>query len=213
MKLKILLTLPAFYCVSLVADVSLDVEMGDFFSADGTDAPIGTYAILVSDTGSDGFLGSYTSAADADFSIFSGTSLTSGSILSGTGNDEIIGVFQMADLGTGGSSFFSFLTGIDISGSSSLSSGQNLAVYWFPTITNTSITGSVNEYGFYRSDSVDTASGSDIAFVMPTDGAYIFAEFPDAASFTAVAVPEPSTYAALLGALALGFVAYRRRRF
>jgi hypothetical protein len=29
---------------------------------------------------------------------------------------------------------------------------------------------------------------------------------------TVTAVPEPSTYAALLGALALGFVAYRRRR-
>jgi hypothetical protein len=26
------------------------------------------------------------------------------------------------------------------------------------------------------------------------------------------AVPEPSTYAAIFGALALGFVAYRRRR-
>ena len=32
-----------------------------------------------------------------------------------------------------------------------------------------------------------------------------------AVSYSAV-VPEPSTYAAILGALALGFVAYRRRK-
>lgn len=44
------------------------------------------------------------------------------------------------------------------------------------------------------------------SFSLSLDGADVYL------SYTAAAIPEPSTYAALLGALALGLVAWRRRR-
>jgi hypothetical protein len=204
-------------CTSpLIGDVTLLYDFGDFFSANGSQAPVSSYAVLVADTGSDGFLGAYTSAANANFSAFGGTSLTVGSALSGSGNDEIVGVFTMTDFG-GASGFSGTLTGINVV-SGSLAAGQQLAIYWFPTITTTSIAGSVSEYGFFRSDS--PVSNSDIGFIMPGDGSNVnlFALTVSAtgdlaeSALTAVAVPEPSTYAAIFGALALGFVAYRRRR-
>lgn len=206
------IALSSFY---VYADVTIGVDMGDFFNALELPAPITSYAVLVADTGSNGFLGSYTSAADADFSIFSGTSLTIGSSISGAGDDQIIGVFRMQDFG-GASGIQGSLSGINVV-SGSLAANQQLAVYWFPTVTTTSIAGTLSEYGFYRSDTVDASS--DIAFVMPGDGANVnlYAFNFDGGSvpvggFVAVAVPEPSTYAAIFGALALGFVAHRRRK-
>lgn len=79
--------------------------------------------------------------------------------------------------------------------------GQNrqFGVIWFPE--NSAVVGS--SYGFARN--------SDM--IIPADGAnFTTAQNISPLDPTYTLVPEPSTYAALLGAVVLGFVAQRRRR-
>ena len=83
-----------------------------------------------------------------------------------------------------------------------LTANDSFAVIWFPSAS--SIAGS--SYGGYM----------NAEFLLPgVGGGFTSTTLPSAvqtASYTFAAVPEPSTYAAIFGALALGFVAYRRRR-
>lgn len=100
----------------------------------------------------------------------------------------------------------------------SLAANTNLLVRWFPTLTiGASAPGGSTPYGQY-------GSLTDVAWVSPSNGQTVAIGFltlsaggstADSAGFaslTTTAIPEPSTYAAILGALALGFVAYRRRQ-
>ena len=99
-----------------------------------------------------------------------------------------------------------------------LAQGTNLLARWFPTLTTASLTpGAGTAYGQY-------GSLTDVSWVSPADGTTANPQmltsssgFGSAANsngyaiLTVAAVPEPSTYAALFGAAALGLVAWRRR--
>lgn len=199
------------------ATVSLTYSFGGLLAANSSPIALNSVGIVVADSTGNGFIGDYVSAS-ADFNAFAGTSLSYGSAIGGSGDDIIVGVLSAIDLG--GINGFNDSQTITLSGD--LGANDNLALYWFPTVSSASIAGSVSEYGFFRtSNAADlVSSGSDIAFIMPSDGANsTLAVYSSSvgggvadSALTAVAVPEPSTYAMLFGALALGFVAYRRRR-
>jgi len=196
------------------ASVTVQFSAGAIRGFDGNIAPIGSKGVLVANTGSDGFLGDYITSS-ADFNAFNGTSLTVGSVLGGSGNDEIVGVFDVTDFGDG---FIGFNDEITFN-LGSVAQNQQLALYWFPTISTTSISGSLTEYGFFRSDSPD--SGADVGFIVQADGsndilAAVDSSFdttsPSSLQLTSIAVPEPSSFAAIAGIMTLGFVMVRRRR-
>ncbi len=93
---------------------------------------------------------------------------------------------------------------------------SNLIIRWFPTLSAQSAAPGFatfyGEYGFTQ----------DSSWVAPAPGSSLMYEFVTVAAGGTIAdavgratlqtaIPEPSTYAAIFGALALGFVAYRRR--
>lgn len=91
-----------------------------------------------------------------------------------------------------------------------LTTGDQLAVVWFPNLTFSSSFSFVSgaSYGLYTIN-------SSSAWQVPADGASFEVKVPNGAmaSFTAVsAIPEPSTYAALTGLAALGLAGWRRRK-
>lgn len=99
--------------------------------------------------------------------------------------------------------------------SSATYSGDYLLVRWFPTLTSVAVTPGVTTYGqFGYPNDVSwfaPAAGNTVSYSMVTIGAGgALADSVGMASY-ATAVPEPSTYAALLGISVLGLVAYRRR--
>lgn len=214
MKLTTIITLGFFALGGSLFSQDIQLTYSFVGLSDSTGQPIqdGSFGIVVADTSGNGFLGDYTSAS-SDFNAFDGTSLTFGSALGGSSDDVIVASLTAAD-------YFGYQSFTSSGGfeSANYSGGTNLALYWFSDLTTASITGAVSQYGFYRSDTSEAGTGT-IAFVVPSPGSYTLAGTlsevggnASVADLTAVAVPEPSTYAMMLGALALGFVAYRRRR-
>ena len=113
---------------------------------------------------------------------------------------------------------------------STLPQGWAFMVQWFPTLASGASTpGNSTPYGQYMGQFSPDATtmtnlGSDLAWTSPADGSLVtfnlltissglggIANTAGAATLTTTAVPEPATYAAIFGALAFGFVAYRRR--
>lgn len=214
--LLILLSIIPVFATAAVT-ITIDVQMGEFSSVSGSQAPLNSYAVVVADTLNNGFVGQYTNASNASFGAFDGTSLTVGSPLGGSGDDEILGVFQMEAISgnTSQSGIFGQI-GIDTA-LRDATTGDNLAVFWFPTVSTASITGTLTEYGYYRSDTVDFAS--DIAFVVPGDPSnsnlFTFTfnlDGTDPQLVDLTAVPEPKAFALVFGLIGLAFVFYRRRR-
>lgn len=128
------------------------------------------------------------------------------------GNDVLLfsANFNSSTSGTPGAMLFS-LTNV------SLAAGTNLLLRWFPTLTNAAGSpGFSTAYGQY-------GSLTDVAWVSPSDGQTVSIDFLTIAAggstansaghagLTTAAIPEPSTYAAIFGALVLGLAAYRRR--
>jgi hypothetical protein len=98
-----------------------------------------------------------------------------------------------------------------------LTPGTNLLLRWFPTLTGGSGSpGGLTPYGEYGSLTdgswVSPANGSTVSINLLTvsAGGSTLDSFGNASLSTA-AIPEPSTYAAIFGVMALGLVAYRRR--
>lgn len=103
--------------------------------------------------------------------------------------------------------------------------GDPLELFWYPTLTTSATTpGNNTSFGMFRTDQVQSADGSDIAWIAPANGGPYNLFFlttsqggsnPDAfgiANLTVNPVPEPSIYAVLgLGLGGLTFAAMRRR--
>jgi hypothetical protein len=103
---------------------------------------------------------------------------------------------------------------------STLPAGWALMVQWFPTLGSAAgAPGNSTAYGQYSTINDGTwVSPADAAVVTftfltlsGTGGNGTSADSLGFATSTTAPIPEPSTYAAILGAMALGFVAYRRR--
>ncbi len=174
-------------------------------------------AILVADTSGDGFAGisdpNTNNTTHFDLSSFS---LTAGSVV---GDDLAIWAATAIDLG-GGKIGFDFGTqSFDTSNSlwgGLLGTNQRLAVYWFPSGSNTAS----SAFGYYRTDAVE---GGNRGYFTPLDGGTnsIVTTTPSlggtttpaaisANNGTISAVPEPSRV--LFLALGMMSLALRRRR-
>jgi hypothetical protein len=142
---------------------------------------------------------------------------TPGSFVSG--NDVIL-ASRSVDSSTGGQAGVVYISvsSVDLS-VAGIAPGSFLAVRWFPTLTPSSTTpGNSTPYGQW-------GYANDSAWVVPTSSGLIDLSFQTASAFggsaansagyaslSTAAIPEPSTYAAILGALCFLLVGQRRRR-
>jgi hypothetical protein len=178
-------------------------------------APGGSLVLLVADTTGGGF-GNLSQGA-----------ITVGSIISHTSNDLIVGQFSL----TPASPFTQNEPVLNASGPFTLSggwaAGDPLAIYWIPSLTsaNTTVGGGVayGEYtdptGLHGSAAWITPSNGSTANTMLFSTSGVFGTGNVAASTgyaskltTSAAVPEPSTFALLGGAMGLTAAALRRRK-
>lgn len=208
-SIGIILTVP-----TLRGSVTINSAMSNFFMADGvTSIPSTSVGVLVVDKTGDGF----ASSLDILDSI-----LDVGNNL-GIVSNEILRVVAAEDLGFGGLGFNLAPTNFDLVGG--ISQGDSLGFYWFTNLSPGDTVTAGTSYGFFRSDSVLSGSGADFAWSVPADGSIIeLSAYLDSitgssdgisnSTFSAslTVVPEPATYAAIFGVLALALVAYRRRR-
>lgn len=215
-KSKVLFFFLAFACISH-ATVTIQFQAGNFTDRLGNSLADGALGALVVDTSGAGFAGLVDGSSD-----LIGSNLLVGESL-GAANVVIIGLLSSSDIGTGAGAFADTFS---VSYTGGISQGDNFGLYWFPSISVVGTTvGNSVDYGFYRSDTVDSNAGADIAFVAPVDGfSYSLFTFDDSidgsaptalsfqAEFTTTAVPEPSAFALLAGVFGLVMVASRRRR-
>jgi hypothetical protein len=187
-------------------------EIGGLLGSDSsTNAPVGSVGVLVSDLGS-GF-------ATAN-EVFNSTFTVGGSL--GSSSNRILAVYDLEDFG--GFTGINFNT-LSVNIEDGISVGDQLGFYWFPTLSNSDTVLFGTEYGFIRTDLILSNSGADAAWIVPSAGSTVnLSIFADSltgssdgisdsvVSASLTAVPEPATYAALVGLLALGFVVTRRAR-
>lgn len=199
-----------------LASVTISFTAVELKSFDNSPAPLGSKAILVVDVDGSGFVGDYINSS-ADFGAFDGLSLTIGSTI-GASTNQLLYVFDVIDFDDGGPFGVNDEFEFDLVGG--ISTNDEIALYWFPEISSTTITGSLFQYGFFRSDTFDVNMGATSAFFIPADGNLdsiavasidIGGSTPTSA-LTAMAIPEPSTYAALFGGAAVVLIWMRRRR-
>jgi hypothetical protein len=192
------------------ADVSINIgQIGELRNSAGSVIDVGSLGILVADQSNNGVLNAFQ------------TTLMTGQFVGAGSDDRILGVYSAVNVGSGAVGFDFSSTTWTYSGS--FGQNDNLYFLWFPTISvGGSQVSAGTQYGQFRSDTKD--DGGDIAWVAPADGSSNSIYSLTAAlggspavsnvEFTATltAVPEPSSYAALLGACSLGFGLLRRRK-
>ncbi len=109
-----------------------------------------------------------------------------------------------------GNSTVSATIGTSSLGSWSNKEGTNASAFTFfnpKSQFENGTNGSLHVSDLYELQSVAGSASYLGSFALTSDGALSFSSTPSGAA----AVPEPSTYAAILGAVTLGFVAFRRR--
>jgi len=186
--------------------VTIDFTGGALFTNLGAPLPTGSLVLLVADTANNGY-----------GTVVPG-SLNNGAFLNGA-DDMILARATVTDLG----GFQGVLDNFAGSLLGNWGTGDPLLLYWFSSVTGASTSLSGGErYGFYTS--ATGQDGSD-PWVTPADGTpainLSFATITaggtsnaDTAGYATslVAIPEPSTFAAIAGVVMLGFAAFRRRK-
>jgi len=199
---------------SAQATISFIVNGDDLLSVGNIRIPNGSAVFIVAATNGTFVTptpGDYTvgsswgNITNTDLIVYAAGSTTENG---GSGNESVIDTNPTLTLGNG------------------WTTGDELALYWFPTITysagGTILTGGAG-YGTFNASSNDGGSGDAALWVTPTNGTsdanllYLtpggFALGPstDVGNFgTVTSVPEPSTFALLGGVLALGAILRRR---
>ncbi|MDI1250700.1 MAG: PEP-CTERM sorting domain-containing protein [Lacunisphaera sp.] len=212
MKKLLAITLLSGLATLAQATVTLDFNVGFLTNADGTTLIANGKLIQI-----------VAAPTTGDFMAPTPTTFTSGS--------EILlwsGAFNSATASLGAGAMTIAPSAFAIA---TLPAGYALKLQWFPTLDSTALTpGNSTPYGLYIGQFSPDATtitniGTDIAWNSPADtntvsynlftistGLGGIANSVGVANLTTAAIPEPSTYAAIFGALALGFVAYRRRQ-
>jgi len=202
MKLKSVLAIATLLITSLAASASVTINLGgaELFQSDGTTPiPTGSLIQLV------------VSTADNTFNLPSPTSFTGGSA-----DDQILASFGTNDSSGPGS----FLQPVVFTLNSAITTGDELLLRWWPTLTTSSSSpGNSTPFGQFRTDNVENFS--TINWTVPADGTTNDLNFLDTAgggtepnsagtaSFMTAAIPEPSALA-LIGIGGV-LIAVRRR--
>jgi hypothetical protein len=181
--------------------------------------------------GARGVTGAGTSLNTAIVSRPGGTTIGSITGIGSTSNTTVLAVNPTGQPGTPDRFSFvvdaSYATGLSVSyAARTTSTGPTYTINWYyqvgsagsPTLmgSNNIVTG--NTYNVYTMDfsSVSSLNGASqavlIADVVQTAGGTAQLFIDNAQIVAASAIPEPSTYAALAGAAALGLVVLRRRK-
>ncbi|WP_309384925.1 hypothetical protein [Cerasicoccus frondis] len=195
-----------FLPVVAFGTVGIQIRSGNFADESGIASSGMSYAIVV-DTGGDGFLeGAYNSFDISSLGTGGGTYLQVGGVDT---DDWYTFGSTLNETETGPP--IAFLPGyadevsdVPLSSSGSpITSGMTFAIIWF---ANDSATIS-SPYGFYE----------DSNLVLPSDSSIVnysgfIGDDLKIASYTIAAVPEPQTYAFIVGLVGLVFAAQRRRR-
>jgi hypothetical protein len=202
MKKIIFSTLALCTASASFAAVGVGLTGGYFYNSSGTQLTSGTLVLVASTT-------------DSVFSQFiAGNSLTENSFIA---SDDLI--LKSFTIGSGGSVSSSF--SLTLGNFSNLGVSDNLALYWFPTLSVGSTITNGSSYGFYSNQSatadsdpwVMVADGGSITLQFVTNAAGGSSSIPETAGYANLtAVPEPATTVALLGGAAGLFVMYRRRQ-
>ncbi|MCB1095204.1 MAG: PEP-CTERM sorting domain-containing protein [Verrucomicrobiae bacterium] len=191
-----------------LADVTVTFQLAEPTDSFGQELTVGALGFLAASTQDDVF------GEGADL-------MNSGlSVGNFYGDDVILGVFEVEELGGAGSGIFGFngLVTYGPSDYANLDEDDRFQFYWFPDVTTigTTLLGG-ESYGSYRSDSI--TSGSTIAFFAPADGTTnnlfvnsesVGGDVQNALLQANQVVPEP-TSASLLVMAAAGALAARRR--
>jgi len=219
-----LILLSVLAASSLHASVTLTMSVGNLRDSSGSIVPSGTTMVLVS--GTSGFGSISTLSSDlSGVSLQAGASFGTGfTILSIAGATDLNA--PNGDFGYGTSANFN-VTGLT---TGTGTSGTDLAILWFPGLTGTGAQTLADgqSFGFFRSDTIDSATyggpsfvpADAISFNTPADGAAYTLAYVDTnlgggiptSEFTAtgvVGVPEPSRSMLLL--LGLASLVVRRR--
>ena len=200
---KIIFALAATLVTASAAMATVTINLGAdvLFQSDGTTPiPTGALVQLVAST------------LDNTFTAPTATSFTGGS------TDDVV----LANLVAGAPGEFAAPVVLNLSGN--LTTGDELMLRWWPTLTISSSTpGTGATFGQFRTDSIENFS--DIAWVVPGDPSNVGLNFLDTAgggtepnsagraAFSVTAVPEPSTWTvAAIVATSLGAHFLRRRR-
>ena len=217
--LTTLLASAAFVHGAFAYSVSFDLEAHLLRSDATTPMPTTGLVLLVAST----------TNATFGTNITAGTSLATGSFLDGaSGDDQILARFDLSLFSTPGVLLVNPSASTDTF--TNLSSGDRLALYWFPTLTlsSTAVPNTQTSYGTYQTGNTLPLDGS-AAWTMPagtTNNYKLYFLTTDAnTSYTAAGthtvaessatlltvVPEPSTLAlGALGIVGLGYVLRRR---
>lgn len=138
------------------------------------------------------------------------------------GDELVIGRFDLSNAGTDGVLFGASTGDVPLSLNENWSADDPIALAWFPNLNSAATSITVSEtYGLFTDPSGSfgaswlTPASGDVFLEFDTeDASALFADgnIPaDAGIASLNVVPEPSTYAALVGICALGLALYRRR--
>lgn len=203
-----LLILACALASSALADVTINFNIDSLRDSTGSEVSVTSLGLIVADTGANGF------------SNLSVGNISTNSLIGA--DDLIVGRFDYSSFGTGGAA----QVAITNTFSKGWSPNNQLAVIWLPslTLTRTSLSGG-ESYGMVTLSSWLTPgdSGSNatayqilsttqIGFFSSNANTLSISNLQSRASLNVSAIPEPTTFAALFGAAALGLAAFRRRR-
>ncbi len=186
------------------ADWTINFSIDGLRNSSGVFVPASSLVLLVADMNNNGYtapVANFSTALDASWGSDDKVIARFSDV-----TNNINGVFDAAIMG------------------SDIYAGKNIAMYWFPTLSLAStVMAGGTSYGTTSTFLTPTgwttpaSSGTtNLTFLGQNStgnlGSGIYTNAQMTAGVTVSAIPEPSTFAALFGAAALGMAAYRRRR-
>lgn len=179
------------------AGITLNLGAGQLSQFDGSPLPDNSLIQLI------------VSTTDSVFSLPDTTKFVAG-------DDLLLASFGLNSSTTGTPGVFTAEIRFDLI--NGVTTGDQLLLRWFELPSDSVTASAGTRYGQIR---LDAAVDGSIPWTVPADGGTYDLIFltvnaggssPDALGFaSSVVIPEPSTYAAILGGLTLGVVALRRR--
>jgi PKD repeat protein/endonuclease/exonuclease/phosphatase family metal-dependent hydrolase len=170
------------YITVLSSPLTILADAGNLFGSTTNNlAPTNSVAVLVADTGNNGF-----TEPQASFPL--GLGATWGT------DDKVIGLWDLSACNCGDGELYDQTV---VAYTNGIAPGQKLQLYWFPSLTLASNTLGVTSYGKYTDTNSPPLNGSD-AWQMPAGGTNVYLKFYT--TFWGGSNPETAGLATLLTA-------------